>query len=195
MPASTFVLSASLALLSGAAPATKPAAAPVSAKPAVAAASAYPQGVAEKLIGPALTEGRAYARLAELTDGIGPRLSGSEGAEAAVQWALRTFKADGVKAWTEPVKVPRWVRGEERGEVLASELTRGHPLSLLALGDSPPTPPEGLTAEVVEVTSLEQLASLGGSVKGKIVFFNHTMSVAADYGRFAGLRGRGPAAA
>ncbi|MCP3136985.1 M20/M25/M40 family metallo-hydrolase [Pyxidicoccus xibeiensis] len=196
MPASTFVLSASLALLSGAAPAAKPAAAP--SKPAAtvkASAPAYPQAVAEKLIGPALTEGHAYARLAELTDGIGPRLSGSEGAEAAVQWALRSFKADGVKAWTEPVKVPRWVRGEERGEVLASARTRGHPLSLLALGDSPPTPPEGLTAEVVEVTSVEQLAALGDSVKGKIVFFNHTMTVAADYGRFAGLRGRGPAAA
>ncbi|MBZ4417526.1 M20/M25/M40 family metallo-hydrolase [Myxococcus sp. RHSTA-1-4] len=195
MPAATFVLPASLALqlLSGAAPAAKPATAPAATVKAVS--PAYSQAVAEKLIGPALTEGHAYARLAELTDGIGPRLSGSAGAEAAVQWALRGFKADGVKGWTEPVKVPRWVRGEERGEVLASERTRGHPLSLIALGGSAPTAPDGLTAEVVEVDSLEALAALGDSVKGKIVFFNHTMSVPADYGRFAGLRGRGPAAA
>lgn len=195
MPVSTFILSSSLALqlVSGAAPAaTKPA--PAKSAPS-AKAYAPPLAVAEKLVGPALTEGHSYARLAELTDGIGPRLSGSEGAAAAVQWALRSFKADGVKAWTEPVKVPRWVRGEERGEVLASERTRGHPLFLLALGGSPPTAPEGLTAEVVEVTSLEGLAALGDSVKGKIVFFNHTMTVAADYGRFAGLRGRGPALA
>ncbi|WP_163993591.1 M20/M25/M40 family metallo-hydrolase [Pyxidicoccus caerfyrddinensis] len=204
MPVASFVLPASLALqlLSGAAPAVaaKPTLPPPTRPPAAfikpaAPASAYAQATADQLIGPALTEGHAYARLAELTDGIGPRLSGTEAAEAAVQWAVRSFKADGVKVWTEPVKVPRWVRGEERGEVLASERTRGHPLTLLALGGSPPTAPEGLTAEVVEVTSLEELTALGGAVKGKIVFFNHSMTVAADYGRFAGLRGRGPSAA
>ncbi|WP_434346747.1 M20/M25/M40 family metallo-hydrolase [Myxococcus virescens] len=200
MPVATFILPASLALqlLSGAAPAAKSAPKAVPAKPSATAkraAPVYAQATAEKLIGPALTDGHAYARLAELTDGIGPRLSGSPGAEAAVQWALRSFKADGVKAWLEPVKVPHWVRGEASGEVLASERTRGHPLALLALGGSPPTAPEGLSAEVVEVTSLEQLESLGAAVKGKFVFFNHTMTVAADYGRFAGLRSRGPAAA
>ncbi|MFB1480443.1 M20/M25/M40 family metallo-hydrolase [Corallococcus sp. RDP092CA] len=165
------------------------------APPAPAKPSAAQQATAAKLVGPALAEGHAYARLAELTDGVGPRLSGSEAAEAAVQWALRGFQADGVKAWREPVKVPRWVRGEEHGELLPSERTRGLPLALLALGGSAPTPPEGVTAEVVEVGSLEELAALGDKVKGRIVFFNHTMSEAADYGRFAGLRGRGPSAA
>ncbi|CAM3971344.1 M20/M25/M40 family metallo-hydrolase [Corallococcus sp. ZKHCc1 1396] len=213
MSTSAFVLPVSLALrlLTSAAPAPQsPAAAPnppqVPRAPATApvktpspsvtkALSAAQQATAARLMGAALTEGHAYARLAELTDGIGPRLSGSDGAEAAVQWALRAFKADGVKAWKEPVKVPHWVRGEERGEIVASERTRGLPLALLALGGSAPTPPEGLTAEVVEVGSLEELAALGDKVKGRIVFFNHTMSEAVDYGRFAGLRGRGPAAA
>ncbi|QSQ21340.1 M20/M25/M40 family metallo-hydrolase [Pyxidicoccus parkwayensis] len=202
MPVASVVLPASLALqlLSGAAPAAAAAkpTPPPTKTPAAAvktAAPTYAPETAAQLIGPALAEGHAYARLAELTDGIGPRLSGSDSAEAAVQWALRSFKADGVKAWTEPVKVPRWVRGEERGEVLASERTRGHPLTLLALGGSPPTPPEGISAEVIEVSSIDELTALGGAVKGKIVFFNHSMSVAADYGRFAGLRGRGPAAA
>ncbi|MCY1029871.1 M20/M25/M40 family metallo-hydrolase [Corallococcus sp. BB11-1] len=213
MSTPAFVLPVSLALrlLTSAAPAPQsPAAAPnppqVPRAPATApvktpspsvtkALSAAQQATAARLMGAALTEGHAYARLAELTDGIGPRLSGSDGAEAAVQWALRAFKADGVKAWKEPVKVPHWVRGEERGEIVASERTRGLPLALLALGGSAPTPPEGLTAEVVEVGSLEELAALGDKVKGRIVFFNHTMSEAVDYGRFAGLRGRGPAAA
>ena len=121
MPVATFILPASLALqlLSGAAPAAKSAPKAVPAKPiatAKRAAPVYAQATAEKLIGPALTDGHAYARLAELTDGIGPRLSGSPGAEAAVQWALRSFKADGVKAWLEPVKVPHWVRGEASGD-------------------------------------------------------------------------------
>ncbi|NPC72362.1 MULTISPECIES: M20/M25/M40 family metallo-hydrolase [Corallococcus] len=212
MSTSTFVLPVSLALqlLTSASPspqntATAPSQEPAPKSPATSSVKATPpavtkltaaqQATAAKLVGPALAEGHAYARLAELTDGIGPRLSGSESAEAAVQWALRSFQADGVKAWKEPVKVPRWVRGEEHGEILASERTRGLPLALLALGGSAPTPPEGITAEVVEVSSLEELAALGDKVKGRIVFFNHTMSEAADYGRFAGLRGRGPAAA
>lgn len=151
--------------------------------------------VAEKLVGPALTEGHAWARLTELTDGIGPRLSGSEGAEAAVQWAQRSFKADGVKVWLEPVKVPHWVRGEEHAELLASEHFRARPLTVMALGGSAGTPSEGITAEVVEVSSLEELASLGERVKGRIVFFNHDMKEAEDYGRFFALRGQGPSAA
>ena len=151
--------------------------------------------VAERLIGAALTEGHVWTRLAELTDGIGPRLSGSEGEAAAVQWAKRSFEADGVKVSLEPVKVPRWVRGEEQGQVLASERFRAHPLSLLALGGSVGTPAEGLTAEVIEATSLEEVAALGEKVKGKLVFFNHTMSQPSDYGRFAGLRTRGAAVA
>jgi carboxypeptidase Q len=151
--------------------------------------------VAERLIGAALTEGHAWERLAELTDGIGPRLSGSEGAEAAVRWAKRSLEADGVKVWLEPVKVPHWVRGEERGRVLASERFREHKLALSALGGSVGTPPEGVTAEVVEVRSLEEVAALGEAVKGRLVFFNHSMAEASDYGRFAALRTRGPAEA
>jgi hypothetical protein len=112
-----------------------------------------------------------------------------------VQWARRGFEADGVKVTLEPVKVPRWVRGEEQGQVLASERFRAHPLSLLALGGSVGTPAEGLTAEVIEASSLEEVAALGEKVKGKLVFFNHTMSQPSDYGRFAGLRTRGAAVA
>jgi hypothetical protein len=171
-------------------------ASPKAPAPAAATKDSGPSTqVAGQLIGAALAEGHAYARLAELTDGIGPRLSGSEGAEAAVQWARRSFEADGVKVWLEPVKVPRWVRGEERGRVLASERFGEHPLSLLALGGSVGTPAGGLTAEVIEVRSLEEVATLGDKVKGKIVFFNHAMREAADYGKAAGLRTRGASVA
>jgi carboxypeptidase Q len=93
------------------------------------------------------------------------------------------------------VKVPHWVRGEERAELLSSERYFGRPLHVMALGDSAPTPPGGITAEIVEVSSFEELAALGDRVKGRIVLFNHDMKVTEDYGRFAGLRGRGPAAA
>ncbi|HEY0094921.1 MAG TPA: M20/M25/M40 family metallo-hydrolase, partial [Archangium sp.] len=166
-------------------------AAPKAPAPAATKDTGPSPQVAERLVGAALTEGHAYARLAELTDGIGPRLSGSEGEKAAVQWARRAFEADGVKVWLEPVKVPRWVRGAESGRVLASERFREHPLALLALGGSVATPPEGVTAEVLEVRSLEEVAALGEKVKGKVVLFNHSMAVAADYGKAAALRTRG----
>src|SRR4030088_3140980 len=52
--------------------------------------------VSERIIGGALAGNGAYEKLAELTDTIGPRPSGSPGAEAAVQWALRRFAAAGV---------------------------------------------------------------------------------------------------
>lgn len=187
MPASTFVLPATLISLL--------AAAPQAPSPKLSAPSPLQLQVSERLVGAALTEGHAWTRLAELTDGIGPRLSGTEGAEAAVQWAVRSFKADGVKVWLEPVKVPRWVRGEERAELLTSERFRGRPLTVMALGGSAATPPEGVTAEVVEARSLEELAALGERVKGRIVLFNHTMQKPEDYGKFASLRSRGPAAA
>lgn len=198
MPATSLILSPALMISLLAAPPTPKAGAP-SSSPPQATKAAGPQAaqlqLAERLVGPALTEGHAWARLTELTDGVGPRLSGSESAEAAVQWALRSFKADGVKAWVEPVKVPHWIRGEERGELLTSERFRARPLHIMALGGSAATPPEGLIAEVVEVSSLEELAALGDRVKGRIVLFGHDMKVPEDYGKFAGLRGRGPSAA
>ncbi|MFE8604121.1 M20/M25/M40 family metallo-hydrolase [Archangium violaceum] len=182
---SVLPLSAALLSLLTAAPKT----------PAPAAVTGPSPQVAERLIGAALTEGHAYARLAELTDGIGPRLSGSEGEKAAVAWAKRSFEADGVKVWLEPVKVPRWVRGTESGRVPGTERYREHRLALMALGGSVGTPAEGLTAEVIEVRSLEEVAALGEKVKGKVVLFNHSMSVAADYGKAAALRTRGASVA
>ena len=154
-----------------------------------------PASIASQLLGRALTDGQTYARVAELTDRVGPRLSGSAGAAAGVQWALERFKADGVKAHLEAVRVPHWVRGVETAELLASPGYILHPLAVTALGMSPGTGPDGVTAEVVEVSSLGGLEKLGEQVRGKIVFFNHAMKVAEDYGPAARLRGQGPAQA
>ncbi|MGO9832401.1 MAG: M20/M25/M40 family metallo-hydrolase [Myxococcaceae bacterium] len=137
----------------------------------------------------------AYTLLTDLVDHVGSRLSGSKGAEAAVAWAIAQFAAFGLEARREPVLVPVWVRGVEEGEVLATPGRRQQVLALTALGGSPGTPKAGLEAEVVEVSSLAQLQERGATVKGRIVFFNHTMAVAGDYRRFGELRTKGPAAA
>ncbi|HLL52591.1 MAG TPA: M20/M25/M40 family metallo-hydrolase, partial [Myxococcaceae bacterium] len=146
---------------------------------------------AARLIGGSLADGVAYQRLEELTDTVGPRLSGTPGYEAATRWALEKLKADGIPARLEKVMVPHWVRGEERAEVLASSKAPAHPLAITALGGSVGTPEGGLTAEVVEVRSFEELRALGDKAKGKIVLFTHTMGTKGGYGDFAGLRFRG----
>ncbi len=76
---------------------------------------APPPDVPARLMGAALVEGRALSRIADLTDTVGARLTGSPGAEAAVAWPVRTFGAEDLRPWTEPVVVPGRLRGYELG--------------------------------------------------------------------------------
>jgi Zn-dependent M28 family amino/carboxypeptidase len=57
----------------------------------------------------------------------------------------------------------------ESASIVAPRTAR---LRVCALGGSVGTPEEGITAEVVEVRSFDELRSLGGRAAGKIVFFN-----------------------
>src|SRR5437868_14386249 len=145
--------------------------------------------VAAHLVGGALSDGIAYSRLEELSDTIGPRLSGSPGAEAAVRWAFQKFQQDGLAARLEPVKVPHWVRREERGEILPQPGIVGHSLFLTALRGSVGG---DVTGEVIEARSLKEVAALGAAARGKIIFFNHTMGTEGGYGQFVELRTHGP---
>ena len=80
---------------------------------------------ASRLIGAALADRFAWERLAELTDTIGHRLSGSAQLERAVQWALEEMRRDGLEhVRAEPVLVPRWVRGRERAQIVDRPSTR-----------------------------------------------------------------------
>ncbi|MFL5273953.1 MAG: M28 family peptidase [Anaeromyxobacteraceae bacterium] len=160
-----------------------------------AAPSARPPPDPALVVGPALTDGFAYARLTELTDTIGARLAGSPAAAAAVDWALRRFKDDGIDAHLEEVKVPRWERRAERAEVVAGAGWRAQALAVTALGSSPGTPRGGLTAEVVEARSLEEVEALGARAQGRIVLFQHDMAGPEEYEAQVALRSRGPAAA
>ena len=54
-------------------------------------------------------------------------------------------------------------------------------LNVTALGNSTGTGPNGVTAEVVEVLSIEELQGLDDNdVKGKIVFFTETICTLID---------------
>jgi hypothetical protein len=117
----------------------------------------------------------AYERLTDLTDKIGPRLSGSIGAAAAVTQIAEAMKALGLAVTLQPVKVPHWVRGAESAEIVDYP---GRPAGitqkvvLTALGGSSATPPAGLTAPVIVISSLDELKARAAEVKGRIVLFN-----------------------
>jgi hypothetical protein len=149
-----------------------------------------------RIVGYELVEGRAWEVLSHLTDRIGPRLSGSPGAEAAVRWTHERLQADGLQARLEPVKVPHWVRGVEAAEVVDPVAQR---LVVTALGGSVATPEDGVTAEVVEALGLEGLQALDdAAVRGRIVLFNRGMAAGdafEGYGAVSPQRTRGAAAA
>jgi hypothetical protein len=130
---------------------------------------------ATRLIDYILANSQAYETLSYLTDNIGPRLSGSKGAALAVQYTEKRFRDWGIDVRREPVMVPHWVRGEERARLVSHNDQR---IVLTALGGSVATPADGLTAEVIEVTSFDQLTALGREkVKGKIVFYYGLMDM------------------
>ena len=121
-----------------------------------------------------LREGQSYHMLKELTTVAGHRLSGSEGAERAVELTKNLMLGLGFEnVHTEQVMVPRWVRGSVE-ECLLMDLKnhRAVPLSVCALGGSIATPEGGIEAAVIEVKSFEELASLGEAARGNIVLFN-----------------------
>ena len=153
--------------------------------------------VAPRLIGLALGEGRAYQLAESLTDGVGPRPTGSAGAERAVQWAVEQMKALGLKnVHTEPVKTQRWIRGEAEAQLIAPARQQLH---LVALGPSVGTPADGITADVVEAASFDELKALGDGARGKIVVFTPRAMQRGrsfeEYGRVVAYRGAGAIAA
>jgi carboxypeptidase Q len=153
----------------------------------------------------ALKDDWAFQRLADLTDKVGPRLSGSPQAEAAVAQVAAALNAAGLKVTLQPVKVPHWVRGEERGELVEYA---GRPagitqkVQLTALGGSAATPAKGLTLPVLVVHSFAELDAHAAEAKGKIVLisvpFNQLLAdngrSGEAYGQAGEPRFRGPAA-
>ena len=125
---------------------------------------------ADRLIKAATADDFAWRRLAELTDTFGARLSGSPNLARAVQWSVQTMKADGLEnVHAEPVMVPRWVRGREHAEIVEPP---HHDLAVLGLGGTVATPTGGLEADLLVVSSFDELRSRAAEARGKIVLFD-----------------------
>jgi len=148
---------------------------PAGALPPNVAPTVAQQELASQIVEFELQRGQAGEILRDLTSTAPHRLSGSEGADRAVLWAMAKMQNLGLtKVRAEKCAVPHW----ERGEICKVEIgpkNRAVSIPALALGGSIATPKGGLEGEVVVVRSFKQLAALGDKVKGKIVLFNRPM--------------------
>jgi carboxypeptidase Q len=125
---------------------------------------------AARLIKAATADDFAWQRLAEFTDTHGARLSGSENLARAIEWAAAAMKQDGLEnVRTEPVMVPRWVRGAESAEIVDPPR---HQVAILGLGGTVATPAGGIEAEVLPVTGFDDLRAKAAEARGRIVLFN-----------------------
>uniref|UniRef100_A0ACB8FEU1 Uncharacterized protein n=1 Tax=Sphaerodactylus townsendi TaxID=933632 RepID=A0ACB8FEU1_9SAUR len=145
--------------------------------------------VAKKIIDLAIygrAQNRSYERLALFVDTVGPRLSGSKNLDLAIKYMYKALRMDGLEnVHLEPVKIPHWERGKESAMMIEP---RNHSISILGLGGSIATPPEGITAEVLVVTSFDELHQRAQEAKGKIVVYNQRY---VSYGETVQYRGQG----
>ena len=136
------------------------------------------EGTAAQLLKKGLQEQGAYATLVKILS-VGPRLTGSPQAEAAVELMVGHMKDLGFEnVRTEPTTVSRWIRGDQEEGRILSRQYGNISVPVRALGGSVATPKGGVTAGVLEVRSIEELQQAGDKAKGKIIFFNGAMDPA-----------------
>jgi carboxypeptidase Q len=148
----------------------------------------------------------AWEHLVKLSDGVGPRLSGSPQLTAAVTEVANAMRSLGADVMQQAVKVPHWVRGKEQAELIqypgnAAGITQE--LRLTTLGGSSATPAAGLTARVIVVHDFDELKAREAEIHGNIVLFESRFDqrladngYALDaYERAAAYRVKGPSAA
>lgn len=88
-----------------------------------------------KLYDLALTNGKSYDWLRHLSTTIGSRLSGSLGAERAVEYTKEELEKLGLdKVWLQPVMVPKWVRGLPEFAYIETAPGKTTPINICALG-------------------------------------------------------------
>ena len=131
----------------------------------------------DKIYNEALLNGQSYELLDYLSNEIGGRLSGSINYDRSVKWGKDELNLIGIDSvWLQPVMIPKWVRGAP--EYAHIESSPGNTISvpIAALGGSISTPSIGISANVIEVKSFDELNNIGkDSINGKIIFFNRKM--------------------
>ena len=124
-----------------------------------------------------LTQGNCYENLRSLCKDVGNRLSGSQSAQKAVEWAallMANTKLDTV--YLQKIMVPHWVRGNTESLSWKNKKGQNININCSALGGSVGT--NGvLKGDVIEINNWNQLEEYGQKlIKGKVVFFNRPMN-------------------
>ncbi|RYY26487.1 MAG: peptidase M28 family protein [Sphingomonadales bacterium] len=145
----------------------------------------------------ALKDDLAWEITEGLTTEIGQRLAATEAEARARDWSVKKLTALGFhNVRVEPFKMPVWVRGEEKAEVLGGSAQK---LAIAALGNSGTTGPKGVEGEIIYFSTFADLqAAPADSLKGKIAFISHSMTATQDgsqYGPSGGARRTGPSIA
>jgi Zn-dependent M28 family amino/carboxypeptidase len=147
--------------------------------------------VAEQLRDRGLAQSTAWTLLESLTTEIGARPVGSAAMARAKDWGLARLSALGLQQVhaEEFVKENAWFRGAESAEVTTPY---PHALAILGLGNSVPTPPGGIEAEIALFSSFDELvAAPMGSLTGRIAVLNQPITGAqGEDGYHAAARGR-----
>src|SRR6266478_4858614 len=137
-----------------------------------------------------LTDDYAYRQVAHLTDNSGPRPVGSPQAQAAIEYVAGDMRKLGLEVRLERVQARRWIRGAEAAELVeypGQVPGTTQKIVLTALGGNHPTPPQGITAELVVANTFADLDRLGRqNVAGKIVLYNFPFDQRKAAGGFAG---------
>jgi carboxypeptidase Q len=146
---------------------------------------------ADRIMSAALADsGVAWNKLARFTDYSGNRFTGSAALERGIDWVLAEMKKDGLdNVRGEPAMVPHWVRGAESATLVEPRVAK---LPMLGLGGSIGTPRRGITAEVMVVSTFDELTKRAAEAKGKIVLFDAPF---VSYGQTVAYRREGAIAA
>jgi len=154
--------------------------------------------IIQEIFNEALTDPTAYENLRYLCKNTKGRIAGTPEAAAAVEFTYQVMsRMELDSVFLQPVKVPRWDRGEDEEAVVISNRLGEKVVPVTALGMSVGTGKAGLSAKVIEVHNFEELATLGEeNIRGKIVFYNRPMDPAlintfSAYGAAANQRTQG----
>lgn len=160
----------------------------------------YYLDLTKKIVNKGLREGKAYDILKTITS-VGPRLTGSPQADKAVKLLEKEMYNLGFdRVHLEPTRVRHWIPGTTKEAQIISRILGTSSLSICPIGGSVATPPDGITAEILEVRTFDELRRLQEKAKGKIIFFNRAMDPTLldtfqAYGGAAEQRVRGAAEA
>lgn len=143
----------------------------------------------------------SYHTLRILSSQYGRRLAGTPASIEAINYMKEVMQSSNFDTvYLQECTVTHWSRGEKEEGFALSDKLGTNKLLVCTLGNSVGTPANGVNANIVEVKSFEELATLGNKVKGKIVFFNKPMDQSKvnsfeAYGEVVGFRFSGASVA